>query len=170
MATMQRLRRLLDANNVPYRLHRHRRAYTATAVAKADHVPLSEMAKVVLLRGRRRYLMAVIPASRRLDLPRLRSVTEQPDLELANEAELAQLFPDCETGAMPPFGNLFGIPVWVDDALGRESETVFNAGNHDETVHMRYADFVRLVKPSFGALAHPPDAARPLPAPDEEGC
>jgi Ala-tRNA(Pro) deacylase len=157
MATMTRLRRFLDTNEVPYRVHRHARAYTATAVAKAEQVPLSEMAKVVLLRGGRRYLMAVIPASRRLDLEQVRSVTEEPDLELASEPELAQLFPDCETGAMPPFGNLFGIAVWVDDALGRESVTVFNAGNHSETVHMRYADFVRLVKPSFGVLAHPLD-------------
>jgi Ala-tRNA(Pro) deacylase len=157
MATMARLKRFLNANEVPYRVQRHPRAYTATAVAKADRVLPSEVAKVVLLRGGRRYLMAVIPASRRLDLAQARRVTEEPDLELASEAELAQIFPDCETGAMPPFGNLFGIAVWVDDALGRESVTVFNAGNHDETVHMRYADFVRLVQPSFGVLAHPPD-------------
>jgi Ala-tRNA(Pro) deacylase len=157
MATMARLKRFLDAHEVSYKLHRHTPAYSATAVAKAERVPLSEMAKVVLLRGGGRYLMAVIPASRRLDLPQVRRVTEQPGLELANESELAQLFPDCETGAMPPFGNLFGIAVWVDDTLGRESVTVFNAGTHSETVHMRYADFVRLVKPSFGTLAHPPD-------------
>ena len=157
MAMMERLKSFLDASQVSYRLHRHTRAHTATAVAVADHVPLSEMAKVVLLRGGRRYLMVVLPASRRLDLAQLRMVTEEPDLELASESEVEQLFPDCETGAMPPFGNLFGIPVWVDDALGRESETVFNAGNHLETVHMAFADFARLVKPSFGALARPLD-------------
>lgn len=157
MAIMQKLRQFLDTSHVPYELHRHRRASTATAVAAADHVPCSEMAKVVLLRAQDRYLMAVVPASRRLDLERARDVTEEPDLELASEAEIDRLFPDCETGAMPPFGNLFGMPVWVDDTLGRESETVFNAGNHRETVHMAYADFVRLAKPSFGALAVPLD-------------
>ena len=155
MGMMERLRQLLDSSNVPYELHQHVRADTATAVAAAEHVPCSEMAKVVLLRAGSGYLMVVVPASRRLDLARARDAVEEPDLELASESELAQLFPDCETGAMPPFGNLFGIPVWVDDALGRESETVFNAGNHRETVHMAYADFVRLAKPSFGALTCP---------------
>jgi Ala-tRNA(Pro) deacylase len=158
MAMMARLREFLETNHVPYELHRHKRAFTATAVAAADRVPQSEMAKVVMLRSKRHYMMAVVPACRRLDLERVRMATEEQDLEFASEDELARLFPDCETGAMPPFGNLFGIPVWVDDALGRETETVFNAGNHRETIHMAYADFVRLVHPSFGELA------RPLPA------
>jgi Ala-tRNA(Pro) deacylase len=157
MAMMERLKQLLDVNHVPYEVHRHARAHTATAVAAADHVPCSEMAKVVLLRGGDHYLMVVVPASRRLDLSRTRDAVEEPDLELASESEIAQLCPDCETGAMPPFGRLFGLPVWVDDTLGRESETVFNAGTHRETVHMAYADFVRLAKPSFGALTRPLD-------------
>jgi len=157
MAMMERLKQLLDANHVPYEVHRHARAHTATAVAAADHVPYSEMAKVVLLRGGDHYLMVVVPASRRLDLARTRDAVEEPELELASESEIAQLCPDCETGAMPPFGRLFGLPVWVDDTLGRESETVFNAGTHRETVHMAYADFVRLAKPSFGALTRPLD-------------
>jgi Ala-tRNA(Pro) deacylase len=157
MAMMERLKQLLDASHVPYELHRHARADTATAVATADHVPCSEMAKVVLLRGGDHYVMVVLPASRRLDLSRARDTVEEPDLELASESEVARMFPDCETGAMPPFGDLFGIPVWVDDTLGRESETVFNAGNHRETVHMAYADYVRLAKPSFGALTRPRD-------------
>jgi len=155
MAMMERLRQLLDSSHVPYELHQHARADTATTVAAADHVPCREMAKVVLLRAGSHYLMAVVPASRRLDLERARDAVEAPGLELASESELAKIFPDCETGAMPPFGDLFGIPLWVDDALGRESETVFNAGNHRETVHMAYADFVRLAKPSFGALTRP---------------
>jgi len=155
MAMMARLREFLESNRVPYALHRHKQAYTATAVAAADRVPQSEVAKVVMLRSARHYMMAVIPACRRLDLERVRATTEERDLELAGEDELARLFPDCETGAMPPFGNLFGMPVWVDDSLGRETETVFNAGSHRETIHMAYADFVRLVRPSFGELARP---------------
>lgn len=152
---MERLKHYLDSNRVPYQIHRHSHAATATAVAAADRVPPSEMAKVVLLRCGDRYLMAVLPASRRLDLGRVRAATGEQDVELANEDEVSQLFPDCETGAMPPFGNLFGMPVWVDDVLGRESETVFNAGNHRETVHMSYRDFVRLAHASFGELARP---------------
>jgi Ala-tRNA(Pro) deacylase len=155
MAMMERLKQFLDASQVRYQVHTHARANTATAVAAADRVPLSEMAKVVLLRAGHHYLMAVLPASRRLDLPQMRTATEEPDLELASESEIAQLFPDCETGAMPPFGNLFGLQVWVDDTLGREAETVFNAGTHRQTVHMAFSDFARLVKPSFGALARP---------------
>jgi Ala-tRNA(Pro) deacylase len=152
---MERLKQYLDTNRVSYRVHRHSRANTATAVAAADRVPPSEMAKVVLLRCGERYLMAVLPASRRLDLERVRTAIGEPDVELADEREVSEVFPDCETGAMPPFGNLFGMPVWVDDALGRESETVFNAGNHRETVHMAYRDFVRLAHASFGELARP---------------
>jgi Ala-tRNA(Pro) deacylase len=155
MAMMARLREFLETNHVAYQLHGHRRAFTATGVAAADGVPQSEVAKVVMLRSARHYLMTVIPACRRLDLERVREITDEPDLEMASEAELAELFPDCETGAMPPFGNLFGMPVWIDDALGRETETVFSAGNHRETVHMAYVDFVRLVHPSFGALGRP---------------
>ena len=155
MAMIERLKQLLDSSHVPYELHEHTRANTATAVAAADRIPCSEMAKVVLLRAGDHYVMAVVPASRRLDLARVRDTIEEPDLELASESELVRLFPDCEKGAMPPFGNLFGIAVWVDDVLGRESETVFNAGNHRETVHIAYADFVRLAKPSFGALTCP---------------
>lgn len=155
MAMMERLKQLLDSSHVPYELHQHAQAYSAAAVAAADHVPCSEMAKVVLLRAGDHYVMAVVPASRRIDLARARDAVEEPALDLASESEIVHLCPDCEMGAMPPFGNLFGIPVWVDDALGRESETVFNAGNHRETVHMAYADFVRLAKPSFGALTRP---------------
>lgn len=155
MAMMERLKQLLDSSRVPYELHQHAHADSAAAVAAADHVPSSEMAKVVLLRAADHYVMAVVPASRRLDLARTRDAVDEPELQVASESELARLFPDCEKGAMPPFGNLFGMPVWVDDALGRESETVFNAGNHRETVHMAYADFVRLAKPSFGALTRP---------------
>ena len=155
MAMMERLKQFLDASQVRYQVHTHSRANTATAVAAADRIPLSEMAKVVLIRAGRQYMMAVLPASRRLDLAQMRTATEEPDLELASESEVGQLFPDCETGAMPPFGNLFGLAVWVEDSLGRETETVFNAGNHRQTVHMAFSDFARLVKPSFGALARP---------------
>jgi Ala-tRNA(Pro) deacylase len=97
--------------------------------------------------------MAVLPASHTLDLERLRETTGEPGLRLAAEREFADAFPDCEPGAIPPFGQLFGMPVWVDDSLGRERETVFNGGNHRETVHLAYQDFVRLAKPQFGEFS-----------------
>lgn len=159
---LQRLREFLDANGVPYQVHAHRNTVTAVSTARADHVPQSEMAKVVMVRARDGYLMAVLPASRRLDLGRLRAAVGDPSLQVAGEDEMSTLFPGCETGAMPPFGALFGLPVWVDDSLGREHETVFNAGNHSETVHMAYRDFVRLASPCCAAFAVPAPPAAPL--------
>jgi CDP-diacylglycerol--serine O-phosphatidyltransferase len=90
------------------------------------------------------YLMAVLPAPYHVGLERLRRAAGRPSLRLATEAEFAGLFPECDPGAMPPFGNLYGIPVWVDEDLARDDEIAFNAGNHEETVHMKYADFARL--------------------------
>ncbi len=159
MSMSQRLKEFLEAQHVPYEVHEHPVAYTARAVAAADHVPATEMAKVVVLRSERQFLMAVLPASRDLDLQRARDAVGDRRLRLASEDELTGLFPDCEVGAMPPFGDLFGLPVWVDDSLGREAETVFNAGSHRETVHMAYKDFVRLAHPSFGELGSPPARA-----------
>ncbi|MFI5399010.1 MAG: aminoacyl-tRNA deacylase, partial [Candidatus Binatia bacterium] len=114
-----------------------------------------EVAKVVILRSGPDYLMVVLPAPLRVDLKRVRQATGMPDLHLATEEEFAGLFPQCEPGAMPSFGNLYGIPVWVDEALAKQKEIVFNAGNHEQTVHMAYADFARLPRPnvtSFGRL------------------
>lgn len=126
---------------------------TAAELARADHVPPSEVAKTLVLRSGDRWILAVLPATRHLDLPRLRELAGDPQLRLASESELAGLFPMCELGAVPPIGPLWGVPVWVDDALGREAETVFTGGNHHETVHLAYRDFVRLTRPSFGAFS-----------------
>src|SRR5262249_27973009 len=83
----------------------------------------------------------------------LGALVGDPQLRLATEAEFADAFPECELGAIPPIGELFGVPLWVDDSLGREAETVFSAGTHHETVHLAYRDFVRLAKPTFGAFS-----------------
>ena len=156
---LPRLKKLLDTERVPYEVHPHPVAYTAAALAAADHVPPSEVAKVVVLRSDRQFLMAVLPGTRDLELQRLRDIVGDPQLRLASEDEFAGLFPGCELGAMPPFGDLFDMPVWVDDSLGREEETVFNAGNHRETVHIAYRDFVRLAHPAFGEFGRRRDVA-----------
>jgi Ala-tRNA(Pro) deacylase len=155
MAIIQSLQRLLDDNRVHYEVHAHPTSFTAKQTAAADHVPPSEMAKVVVLKSgvRERFLMAVLPATHTLDLDRLREEVGDPKLRLAAEREFADAFADCEPGAIPPFGQLFDMPMWVDDALGREREMVFNAGNHRETVHLAYQDFVRLAKPEFGEFS-----------------
>src|SRR5262245_60410047 len=153
MAILASLQRLLDGNHVPYEVHSHRSAMTAAELAAADHVPPSEVAKTVVLRSGERCLLAVLPATRHLDIKTLRTLADDPKLRLATESELAGLFPGCELGAIPPISDLWGAPVWVDDSLGREDETAFSGGNHHETVHLAYRDFVRIAKPTFGAFS-----------------
>ncbi len=153
MAILRSLRSLLEDHHVPYEVHVHRLSYTARDTAVADHIPPSEMAKVLVLRGRDQLLMAVLPASHTLDLECLRKTVGDPQLRLAAERELVEACPACEAGAIPPFGQLFDMPLWVDDSLGRERETVFNGGNHCETVHVAYEDFVRIAKPQFGEFS-----------------
>ena len=160
MAILQSLQHLLDEHQIRYEVHAHPRSFTAKETAAADHIPPSEMAKVVVLKSRERLLMAVIPASHTLDVDRLRATVGDAELRLASEREFADEFPACEPGAIPPFGQLFGMPLWVDDSLGRERETVFNAGNHCETVHLAYQDFVRLAKPQFGEFSRRGDVVR----------
>jgi Ala-tRNA(Pro) deacylase len=153
MPILTKLKEFLDATRVPYEVRSHRTAYTAQEVAYEEHIPGREVAKVVMVRAGREYLMAVLPAPYHVSLTELGRATGRTDLHLASEAEFAGLFPGCEVGAMPPFGNLYGMPVWVDEALTRDDEIAFNAGNHQQTVHMKYADFARLVQPrvaSFG--------------------
>ena len=153
MAIVSSLQRLLDANQVRYEVHAHRKAMTAAEIAMADHVSPSEVAKVVVLRSGEGFLLAVLPAARHLDLERLRMLAGDPQLRLASEGEFADIFPACELGAIPPIGELWDLPVWVDDSLGREAETVFSGGNHRETVHVAYRDFVRLARPTFGEFS-----------------
>jgi Ala-tRNA(Pro) deacylase len=152
MPILAKLKEFLDANGVRYEVRSHRPAFTAQEVAAAEHVPGREMAKVVMLRDGGEYLMAVVAAPHHVDLERLAKASGRAGLRLATEDEFARLFPGCDPGAMPPFGNLYGIAVWVDDTLTRDEEIAFNAGNHEQTVHMRYADFARLARPKVASL------------------
>ncbi len=152
MPILQKLREFLDENKVTYKVLEHRPAFTAQEVAAAQHVPGKQLAKVVMLRSGPDFLMVVVPAPCRVDLERAKGATGK-DLVLATEQEFAGLFPQCEPGAMPPFGNLYNLPVWVDRALTEDEEIVFNAGTHTQTVRMKYADFARLVQPKVASLA-----------------
>jgi Ala-tRNA(Pro) deacylase len=152
MPILKKLKEFLDANRVRYEVRSHRTAYTAQEVAAAEHIPARDMAKVVMVREGGQYLMAVLPAPYHIGLEQLEKAVGRTGLRLATEAEFAGLFPGCQPGAMPPFGNLYGMPVWVDKALTRDEEIAFNAGNHEQTVHMKYADFARLVQPSVASL------------------
>ena len=153
MPILTKLRAFLDRNKVVYEVASHRQAFTAQEVAQAQHTPGRELAKVVMLRSGAEFMMAVLPAPYRVDLNLAKTALGKPDLQLASEQEFAGLFPKCEAGAMPPFGNLYNLAVYVDRSLTRDEEIVFNAGTHTQTVKMKYADFERLVQPKVVAFA-----------------
>ena len=148
MAVNQRLLSLLVRSRVEYELLPHREAFTAQQVAESTHVRGRRLAKVVLVRsGRDRYLMAVVPASEHVDLEVLAHLSGHAHLELAAEGEMLRVFPDCEAGAMPPFGNLYDVPVFLDACLAHEEDIIFQAGNHHEVVRMPVAEYERLAGP-----------------------
>jgi Ala-tRNA(Pro) deacylase len=153
MPILSKLREYLDKNGVKYEVAAHRQAFTAQEVAEAQHVKGKEVAKVVMLRSGGDFIMAVLPAPYRVDLERAKGALGKTDLALATEQEFAGLFPQCEAGAMPPFGNLYRLPVYVDQTLTRDDDIVFNAGTHTQTVKMKYADFARLVQPTVVSIA-----------------
>jgi Ala-tRNA(Pro) deacylase len=153
MAINDRVRRFLDSERVAYRVRPHREAFTAQEIAATSHVSGNLLAKVLVLRDAAgAHLMAVLPASCRLDLHALAQLAGRKGLTLVPEQEFAGLFPDCERGAMPPFGNLYDMPVYMGTCCPATGDLVFQAGNHHEVAIMKREDFDRLVKPSIGAL------------------
>jgi Ala-tRNA(Pro) deacylase len=152
MTMSARLKEFLDESNIRYTVMTHSPAYTAQGAAATLHVPGKELAKTVVVRTGDETLFAVLPATYRISLKKLGTVVGKA-FRLATEQELGSLFPDCELGAMPPFGQLYGLPVYVDETLAADEEIVFNAGNHREAIRMRYADYSALAKPWVCAFA-----------------
>jgi Ala-tRNA(Pro) deacylase len=147
----ERVRHLLEHAGTHYELLPHRQVFTAQEVAQASHVAGQQMAKVLVAKEHEgRYLMVVLPAPCRIDLLALRDAAGTRQLSLASEAELSALFPDCDLGAMPPFGALYNMPVYVDACFARAGEFFFQAGNHREVVRIRYEDFEQLAHPVSG--------------------
>jgi Ala-tRNA(Pro) deacylase len=145
---VERAKRLLETGGVLYETLPHREAHTAQGVAAAVHVSGWLLAKVVVVRAPGEGpVMVVLPASCRLDPGALARVLGKRGVTLLPEDEVERLFPDCETGAMPPFGQLYGLPVLVDACFPKAGEFAFQAGNHHEVVRVRYADYERLVRP-----------------------
>jgi Ala-tRNA(Pro) deacylase len=149
----QQLRKFLDANHVKYVTVTHSRAYTAQELASLAHVPGRDWAKSVVVKLDGRLAMAVIPASHKVIFDLLRTAAGVATAELATEHEFASTFPDCELGAMPPFGNLYGLDVYVSEALAQEDEIAFNACSFSELVRMPYSEFARLVKPKVAKIS-----------------
>lgn len=143
----RKLKEFLDSNQVKYVTIRHSPAYTMSEIAHAAHICGKRVAKTVMVKLDDRMAMAVVPSSCKVDLAQLEELTGARSVALADEGEFKKLFAGCEPGAMPPFGNLYGMDVFVAPELADQGQVVFNAGTHTELVQMEFADFERLVKP-----------------------
>ena len=152
MPILTKLKEMLDGAKVPYEIFNHPLAYTSQEIAATQHVPGKEIAKVVILHVDGTLVMAVVAGSHKIGLDTVRSSLGAFSVRLATEDEFVSRFPGCEIGAMPPFGNLFGMKVIVDPALEKDKYIYFNAGNHVQTVRLAYKDFVALVKPEVARL------------------
>ena len=150
---IKRLKEFLDTNNVKYIVVSHSRAFTAQETAKSAHIARKELAKTIMVKIDGKIAMAILPSSCNVDFELLKNVTNSSTIELANEKEFQNLFPDCEVGSMPPFGNLYNMEVFVAESLSEDEEFTFNAGTHRELIKMSYKDFERLVKPKVGKFS-----------------
>ena len=146
---IRRLQDYLDENRVNYSIRRHPRVYTAMEVAQAVHVPGKQVAKTVMVNLDGRLAMAVVPANCHVSLPALANATGVGLATLADEQEFSSRFPDCDVGGMPPFGNLWRMPVYVSETLAEDERITFNAGNHEEVITVPFNDFRRLVRPKI---------------------
>lgn len=156
MDAFQRLQAFLNNFHVAYCVQHHAPAFTAQDVAATEHLSGTLMAKVVMVVADEALTMLVLPASRRVDEERAAEALFAAHVRLATEEEFTSKFPDCATGAMPPFGNLYGIPVYVDCELADNKTITFQAGSHTRTITLKYADYERLVGPTVVDLAvHP---------------
>ncbi|HEY2954321.1 MAG TPA: YbaK/EbsC family protein [Candidatus Eisenbacteria bacterium] len=156
MKHREKLEAYLRENRVPFQVQHHALAFTTQEVAERGHVHGRLMAKVVIVVAGRKNVMLVLPAPSRVDLERAEAALNAGQVRLAREDEFARAFPDCELGAMPPFGNLYGLPVVVDRALTADETIYFQAGTHTDTMSLRYADFERLVKPAVAEFGRVP--------------
>jgi Ala-tRNA(Pro) deacylase len=143
------LKEFLDNNDIKYVSIMHSLAFTSTDIAKSAHVPSKEMAKTVIVKIDNKLAMAVVPANIKVNLPLLKQALNSEQLELATEQEFTKHFSDCEVGAMPPFGNLYNMDVYVAEDLTTDKQITFNAGSHLEVIQMDYSDYEALVKPQF---------------------
>lgn len=171
MGINARLQKLLDEARTGYAVLPHREVDSAQEVAATSHVKGRRLAKVVVLRDiEGTDFMVVLPADVAIDHRVLRHVTGRIGVQLEDEGELARLFPDCELGAMPPFGNLYHLPMYVDPCLLEDVDIFFQAGNHHEIVLMRTVEYNRIARPFHvgGCLHRTPDGEQLVHAMEEE--
>ena len=144
---VKKLKEFLDSNKIKYTTIAHSPGYTAQEIAAAAHISGKEVAKTVVVKIDDKMAMAVLPASYKIDLNLLKKAAGAGKVELAGEREFESRFPDCDIGAMPPFGNLYGMDVFVAEKLAEDEEIAFNAGSHSELIRLAYRDFEKLVRP-----------------------
>jgi Ala-tRNA(Pro) deacylase len=152
---INRLKALLDDNGINYESIPHPTAYTAQGIAALAHIPGREFAKTVIVRADDKFILAVVPGPAHVDLGLLKRAIGALTVRMAHEEEFKSMFPGCELGAMPPFGNLYNLSVYVDESLAKCKEIAFNACTHQELLMVMYADFQRLVKPIMLKIAQP---------------
>lgn len=155
MTTLQKCLNYLDTHGSRYTHTTHSAAYTAEEVAAAEHLPPHRIAKTVVFQSSDGYLMVVVPADSYVDLEQVRTAIGVSLLYKAQETELCLLFPTAEIGTMPPLGTLYGLPVYLDREAANQEFIAFNAGTHRDVIHMRTADFIKLVKPVVGDFCRP---------------
>lgn len=143
----KKLKQFLDENKIKYVSIQHSSAYTAQEIAAIAHIPGKDLAKTVIIKIDGKMAMAVLPASYKVSFDNLRDTLGVKEVRLAYEQEFIDKFPDCEVGAMPPFGNIYGMDVFVAESLAEDEEIAFNACSHTELIKMNFSDFEKLVKP-----------------------
>ncbi len=154
MALPKRVKQYLKQSRVKYKISRHKEAFTAQEVAARQHVSGKQLAKVVLVKAND-FVMMVLPANLLLDIKKVKKILKSKSVRLAKETEIEKYFPDCEIGAMPPFGNLYDLTVYIDKSLTENEKIVFRAGDYTHTIAINYEDLARLIEPrieEFGIL------------------
>ena len=144
---VKKLKEFLDSNKVKYITISHSTAYTAQEIAALTKIPAKELAKTVMVKLDGKMAMAVLPASYKVNFNYLKKRAGVKKVELATEKEFKEMFPECDTGAMPPFGNLYNLDVYSTESLAEDEEIAFSAGSHTELIRMAYKDFEQIVKP-----------------------
>lgn len=150
MSIARKIREFLETEHVEYEILEHELAYTALEIAQAQHIPGHQVIKSVVVKADGKWILCVLPATHKIDFDKLNQAFSFKDTCLANEGRVAALFPGCDVGAMPPFGRLAGIQVYVDSNLEENETVAFNAGTHTEMLKIHFQDFIRIEKPAVG--------------------
>lgn len=145
---------LLDKSNVKYEITEHKPTFTAQRMAAAEHEPGRFVAKPVIIKADDKYMMCVLSADKKVDISALKSQLGAKSVELAKEEEIGEIFPDCELGAAPPFGNLYDLPTIMDKAMEKDDHIIFQAGSHEKAIRMSVADYKKLAEPKILAFSY----------------